>query len=287
MQRIGPRAFIACQVLAGTSGLASSSCGGELRSEDGVPPSATCESTSRAPVLDAGSDERIAIDGMDDNVSVVDVDAHGSGTDFVGSLRLSHGAGTLELGCEALPVAVYESYEASGTLRFQAIAVKTDRLYTLEFECQQERLSFIALDSTDGAEHAPEVLAGSCRKGTFRAASDVVFPALDMPFPSTLHGYTIDGPYVSLASDGRGRIALDAGSYELFVFAETRCSENCDLDDWRMLDTLAWDRVGRRLAVGVIELRQQGHITFISRVRLPGLRGRIETSMRFGTYTVP
>jgi len=289
MRWIESRAFIACQLLAGASGLVTSGCLGELWPEDDVsgPRSAACTSTNRAPALDTSAGERIAIDATDSNVSVIDVDAHGNGADFIGALRLVEGVGTLEIGCEALPIAVYGSFVASATLQFRAVAVKTDRLYTLQFECEQDRLRFIWLESTDGAEHAPEELTGDCSKATFLAASDVVFPAVDMPFPPTLAGYTIDGPYISLTRDGKGSFQLDGLPHELFVLADGGCREDCDLGEWRTLDTLAWDRSGRRLTFGFLDLRQQGLVTFFSQVTLPGLVERIGAWTTPATFTMP
>jgi len=195
---------------------------------------------NRAPALDTSARERIAIDATDGDVSVVDIDAHGNGSDFIGALRLAHGVGTLELGCDRVSVAVYRSFVASGAVQYRAIAVKADRLYTLQFECEQGKLRVVWFESTDGTAHAPELLAGSCSETAAETVSRVAFPALEM-VPRTIAGYTIDGPEIALTHEGKGSLTLEGVSQELFAFADHRCIENCEIDDWRTLETLVWD----------------------------------------------
>jgi hypothetical protein len=288
MRRIGSRALIACQLLAGASGIVATGCLAELWPNDDVSAPVVCESTYRAPTLDTSAGERIAIDATDRVVPVADVAAEGRGTDFVGALRLAHGVGTVELGCETLQVAVYDSFVAAdGTLQVTALAVKSDRLYALQFECDEARLGSVWYETTDGAAIVPEQLSGSCSEVALPADSRVIFPAIDMPLPRTLTGYTIDGPEISLRREGRGSLGLDGVSHELFVFGDHRCVENCELDYWSSLEALIWDRSSGRLSYGLLYLQDVDRVTLRPRATLPGFVEQVGARTLTAAFAVP
>jgi hypothetical protein len=288
MQSIGSRVLIAGQLLAGASGVVTSGCLAELWPNDDVPASVVCRSTHRAPALDTSAGERIAIDATDRVAPVADIAAEGRGTDFVGALRLAHGVGTVELGCETLQVAVYDSFvSADGIVQVTTLAVKSDRLYALQFECDKARLGSVWYESTDGAANVPEQLSGSCSEVTLPADSRVVFPAIDMPLPRTLNGYTIDGPEISLSREGRGSLSLNGVAHELFVFGDHRCLENCELDDWSSLEALIWERSSGRLSYGLVYLQDVDRVTLRPGATLPGFVEQIGARTLTAAFTVP
>ena len=105
-------------VLCATLGLASAGCvAGWWPKADGDDAAlGACLSTRRAPAIpqSANPDERLVADATDAQASVVDVEIDAHGEDFVGAVRVSHGVGTIELGCQKVPLAVYRTFTSAG-----------------------------------------------------------------------------------------------------------------------------------------------------------------------------
>ena len=220
---------------------------------------------------------------------MVDVDIDARGDDFVGAVRISHGVGTLELGCETLPVAVYQTYASAGVRVFRSLAVKPDRFYPVDVDCEDEQVTIVGYEATDGTDLAWEFATGTCREVSIKTSSRVTFPPLDMGIPPFTKGYTVDGPGIVLASDGRGNVTLGARTYDVFAFNDFTCGRNCtDADNWWGLSIAMWDGPGQRLTHAVLYLfLPDGPVALRSPITLPGFTGEVVAQDFDATFTLP
>ena len=237
-----------------------------------------------APALQASASEAgpITIGATDREVFLDDLNAQGHGTNFVGSVRLSHGAGTVELGCETLPLAVDQTFIGKTEGSFTALAVDGDRLYSLQFTCDDGRLSSVYYESTDGTPQAAETVTGSCMEFSAPARTRVQFPSLDLVLPRLLRGYTIEGAAISLGSDGRGTITIGDVSAELFALQPLSCSESCNT-----LRALIWDRVAGRVHHVHFYFEPGDLVTMSSTATLPGWGDPLGSLDFSATFTTP
>ena len=291
MRGVGSYWQTAFALLVGAGAIGSTGCVADLWPLDRVETEpGACHSTRRAPELDAGGsgDQRIVIEETDDEAPVVDLAVEGRGEDFVGRVRLSHGVGTVELGCDALPVATYSFQESEGDRVFRALAVARDRLYLLRWVCASGKLNWVWFLGTDGTPWTPEAASGSCTEFTAPTRSSRVhFPPIDMPLPRGVAGFTIAGPEISLGSEGRGSITLNAVASELFAFHTDSCGENCN-EQWRRFDTLIWDRAGRRVSYAqLIRWEQQAAVYLAEGITLPGFVDDVGSPSFDATLTEP
>ena len=257
-------------------GLSATGCIADMWPNDTDPRPAlgACVSTRRAPTLDKGglASERIAIDGTDREELLIDLELNGFGKEFAGNVQLKHGVGTVELGCQTLPVAVYGSSANSEVIYYYALAARDDRLYNLAFACASSNLLYFWYESTDGTRFTTDALKGTCIETSAPTPSRVSFPAVDMPLPRTVTGWSIEGSEITLGRDGKGSLLLDGVSREIFTLDAVQCTQDCEADDWSQLRTLLWDRAGRRLSYSVISLRGTNSVSVLPQITLPGFQ---------------
>src|SRR5438046_803154 len=115
---------------------------------------AGCDSGAHAGSPDLGQ-PHIAVGATDGTVSLANADfsLDGAGSTVIGSVSLSHGSGTVELGGRPVRAAVYQRQEfpLSDLRLYQALAVEPDRLWVLWFYCSSTDSSLTAIfyESTD------------------------------------------------------------------------------------------------------------------------------------------
>jgi hypothetical protein len=280
-------------VLFAAFGLASGGCVGGWWPSDGSdePALGACLSTRRAPQIPGSADpnERLVVDATDTEASVVDVEIDAHGEDFVGAVRISHGVGTLELGCETVPIAVYQTFTSAGARVFRSLAVKTDRFYSVDVDCQDEQVTVVGYGATDGTDFTSESATGTCREVSAQTSARVTFPALDLSIPPLAQGYTIDGPEIVLASDGRGTVMLGARQHAIFAFNDFTCGRNCTAaDNWRGLSAAIWDEPGQRLTYAFLFLYlPDGPVGLRSPISLPGFSDEVVVRDFDATFTLP
>jgi hypothetical protein len=265
-------------LLAGASGLASSGCADELWPIDGGEPALGVCLSRRAP---PSGEERIAAGATDQEATVVDLTLDARGEDFVGEVRLSHGVGTIVLGCDELPVVVYQAYgseDTPGLRLFRALAVDQDRLYPIYLACQDTEPGVIIPYQTDGTEVKSELMQGSCAEVTRPVRWSLQFPALDLPLPPLLTGYRIEGPSITLGGDGKGTMALGATSYAIFAFEA----------GYQSIHLLLADRAAKRVSYAELYFDEGGEsVDLRSGVTLPGFGNDVEGVVMAATFTIP
>jgi hypothetical protein len=214
------------------------------------------------------------------------VDAEGTGEHFVGPIHVRGGVGTVDLGCESVNVAVYTMDDLGNA---HAIGVARDRVYRLIFQCTDGALDAVFYDSTDGTRSSYETAMGLCNQDS-NSTRDVEFdfPALDLPLPRPIGGFTIDGDGIHLPSGARGSIALDGTDHSMIAFGATDCRKGCASSPWFEVHSLIWDPGGTMATVGVLSFDRPGNpITLISRVQIPGFVANFPETTFEGAFTTP
>lgn len=284
------RDSVVASLLVAVASFASTGCLESFWPKDDGSVSGTgeCRATRRAPTLDTGG-ERILVEPTNNEVSLVDLEVDGEGSDFIGAVRISHGVGTVQMGCKTLPVAIRDRQMSSladpptPIVNFYALAVGEDRFYDVAFTCKKGTLGSVGYDGTDGTPGSSEDASGSCSEVSAPIPSVVQFPAVDMPIPRTVSGYTIDGAEISLANDGTGTIVLDSISNDLFVY------EDWVGDSVSYLYVLIRDPSGARLSRAQLELdsKDPAHVIVYDAITLPSFGNEIGTRTLDATFTRP
>ena len=274
-------------------GLSSGGCVAGWWPSDGSgePALGACLSTRRARQTPQSADpnQRFVLDATDAEASVVDVDIDARGEDFVGAVHISHGVGTLEVGCETLPVAVYETFTSAGVRVFRSLAVKSDRFYPVDIDCENGQVTAVGYAATDGTDFASEFATGTCREVSARTSSRLTLPALDMGIPRLTQGYTIEGMGIVLANDGRGTLTLGTRAYDMFAFNDFTCGRHCtDADNWRGLSIALWDESAQRLTYAFFFLNLPGGpVSLRSPITLPGFTADVLAQDFDALFTLP
>lgn len=239
---------------------------------------------------DAG-EGRVVFDATDVPGERFRFEVAGSGGRFVGHIALHGGVGTVDFGCEQVSAAVF-AYHGSPYWMLRAFGVSRDRWYTIELYCSEENsLEWITYASTDGTRHSTERASGVCIFDTERVLGvDLRFPAVDMPLPRPLPGFTIDGPAIKLASDGRGSILLDGTQQEMIAFDAFACSteEECSAPPFYEIATLIRNPSGTSATLGVLQFDLPGNpVNLAWQVEMPGFAANL-TSVPFeASFTTP
>jgi hypothetical protein len=201
---------------------------------------------------------RIVLEATDGELTLdFDVAITGDGSSFIGALDVVGGSGTVEVNGEVLPLVAYERQPFGDWLLFQLLAVASDRWYVLWAYCQGADLSWIYFEGTDGTRLDVEPASGSCLDGPGPTQVAVSFPAIDMPLPPLIDGFTIEGPSVSLAGAEPGWVDLGA-KHTLLAFEEVDCTTQCGSPGWREVHSLLWDEAAARACFGIFYLFDDG-----------------------------
>lgn len=187
--------------------------------------------------------------------------AEGEGTDEVGTVSIDGGTGTVTIGGQPLAAVVYQRQEwpAFGYVVFQTLAVAPDRWYALWLYCEGPDLRSIYFEGTDGTTMTFEDATGTCSDELMPSRPNVFLPAVDMPLPDLVAGYSIAGADVSLEGATPGSVVLGGIPFDLFVFADVDCTTACgEPPGWRELHAILRDRAGGRAGFAIFYLFQPG-----------------------------
>jgi hypothetical protein len=221
----------------------------------------------------------IVLPATDGTVSLAgsDISLAGAGTTRVGNIALTKGAGTVTLDGRSVPVAVYEKqdWSSQGYFLYQGLAVEPSRIWVVWFYCTTTggALSDVYFESTDGTAVTREAASGTCQDTGVSTAVPVHFPAIDLPLPSLVAGYTISGAAISLDGAMPGQVTLGGTSLELLVFDTVDCTLTCGTPGWTELHALLWDRAGQRACFAILYLMSNDttHVRIAYSLTLPVL----------------
>lgn len=214
--------------------------------------------------------------------------ATGQGTSDIGAVSLDDGAGTVQVKGHDVASLAYQRQPFGQWTLYQVLGVETDRLWVLWLYCNQGSLQFVYLEGTDGTPMHYEQAMGTCAEPAGSSAAHAVFPAVDMPLPTPLAGYTLTGPDISLPGAAPGHVKLGAQDLVLLAFEDVDCTQNCGTPGWREIHTLLWDPEGKRVCFAIIYLFQPGQPLLIEySLTLPDLTDPAGQTQLDATFTTP
>lgn len=241
-------------------------CGGEVEDDpvDAAPPGADA------------STERIVVGATDATLELdADIDVTGAGSSLVGVIEVSGGVGEVVVDGDSLPAFVYEvqPWPDAGYTLLQALAVAPDRWYVLWFYCQDGTMTGVYTEGTDGTALAWEEGTGTCILDSGPVTPSIVLPAVDMPWPPLVTGWTASGPELDLPGAGPGTVRIGAVDYQVLPFETVDCTEVCGTPGWYELHALLYDPAAGRacFAIFYFQLDRPGQVTVSYSVTLPDL----------------
>lgn len=179
--------------------------------------------------------------------------AVGSGSAAIGEIVVQNGSGTVEIDGLELPVLSYERQPFEDYVLYQSLAMSADRWHIIWFYCLGDALESVFFESTDTALRT-ESATGVCSQSAAASTASIAFPAVDMPYPQTVDGFSLSGA-LSLEEGAAGSATLQANTYAWLPFGVIDCSA-CDSPGWQELHSLFWD--GSRACFGIVYLLSEG-----------------------------
>ncbi len=220
-----------------------------------------------------------------------DISITGAGTSRVGSISISGGAGQIELDGHLVPAAVYQRQSFPNLYLYQTLAVESDRIWVLWLYCStvDQALSEVYYEATDGTLVASEVATGSCQDTNTTSTVPVKFPAVSLPEPPLLPGFTIDGADISLDGAQPGMVTLGGVSMILLVFNTVDCTKGCGTPGWTELHSLLWEPAAGAVCFAIIHLRSEDttHVQLAWSLTLPFLTEPAGDTVLPATWTKP
>ena len=102
---------------------------------------------------------------------------------------------------------------------------------------------------------SPVDASGTCTVGAATVTEKLPLPAIDLPFPAAVKGYSIKGTDISLRTDGTGDVRTLGREWNLYPFNVVDCSE-CATPGWFELHSLMWNAAAKRVCFGIFYLDQ-------------------------------
>jgi len=213
-----------------------------------------------------------------------DVGFQGTGAGDFDSVSITHGVGTIGFRGETMPAFFFTSTSTpTGTSNdggafsndrdFEIVAAAPDRFVLAWITCSNTTdLTFVFYESTDGFDSATELTAhGTCSDAVTNVDESIALPAVNIPPPSVVPGFTIDGGS-TLSFDGAnaGSAELANATWSMYPFNVIDCS-NCATPGWYELHTLFWNAANQSAALGILylEAAHPGSVTLAYAIALP------------------
>jgi hypothetical protein len=245
---------------------------------------------------------RITVGATDGTVALPMSDITISGTSSggaIGSIALSHGAGTIELNGNPVQAAVYVRQQfntpSGDNTLYQTMAVEPGRIWLLWLYCSPTTgmLTDAFYEATDGTTMTEQHMTGTCQDAMMMSTVSVQFPAIDMPPPPLITGYTVQGADVTVDATGQGTVTFGATTLNVFVFSTVDCTGTLcaasATDGWTELHSVLWDQSGARVCFGIIYLRTKdpSHVEVAYSLTLPDLTDPAMNSLLPATWSLP
>jgi hypothetical protein len=185
--------------------------------------------------------------------------AQGFGTSRIGEIDIAANAGTVEIAGRAVDAVVYVAPPPfPGYDLYQVLAVAPDALYLVWLYCNSGASTIDSLywEGTDDHPLAFEPASGSCNASFTPTSTPVVLPALALPVPDLVQGFSIDG--TELFYDGTpGLLAEPGGDVAFLPFDLVDCTVDCGTPGWWELHAILWDSLSARVGFGIVYLFDQ------------------------------
>jgi hypothetical protein len=189
------------------------------------------------------------------------IDAVGQGTKLLGAIKLAGNTGTIELEGQTRPVVAYQhqAWPSAGYDLYQLISVGPDRFDLFWLYCTtDQKLSWVYFESTDGTPVTYEQTTGTCAPGAAGLTVTVDFPAVSMPLPKPVSGFSVKGDHLDLGGETPGWLEENGVRYSAIPFNSVDCTTACGTPGWWELHTLLWNQDLGTASVGILYLFEGG-----------------------------
>jgi hypothetical protein len=196
-----------------------------------------------------------------------DVTLAGSGSGDLGAIAIAHGLGSITFqGTDvaafyfvgsAVPLADAGADSALAQERdLELVAVQGDRVILAWVTCYDGDLAYVYYETTDGLASSKSAPAsGTCAIVDQATPEAVRLPALSMPAPALVPGFTITGPQLSFDATAPGHATFGGTTWSMYPFHAIDCSA-CTSPGWYELHSLFWDPTKRAACVGILYLQE-------------------------------
>lgn len=229
-----------------------------------------------------------------------DVSFHGTGAGDLTAIAIDHGVGTIHFHGETTPAFFYTSTSTptgtgdggqfSGERDFEIVGVTPDRFVLAWITCASSQLAYIYYESTDGFASTKETPAtGTCTTVTQSTDEVLSLPAVSIPPPAVVSGFTISGADVAFDGTSPGTANFAGGAWTAYPFNMIDCS-TCASPGWFELHTLFWQPETKSVALGILYLEQAlpTSVALAYLIRLPQLDDPIGQRLDMpATWTTP
>lgn len=199
-----------------------------------------------------------------------DLTVAGRGSGELGAISLTHGVGTITFhGAPAAAIYFVGSAVPLGTdagaadsaladeYDFEIVAEQEGRLIAAWLTCYKGTLAYVYYESTDGlASTKSQSASGTCTFLDNQPTTETpAWPALSLPFPSVVSGFTVTGADLTFDGKGPGTIALNGAQWALYPFHTIDCTA-CATPGWWELHSILWDPKGPGACLGILYLQK-------------------------------
>lgn len=169
--------------------------------------------------------------------------ASGQGSDKIGAVAITDGAGTIEIDGKVRQAFTHEqqAWDIYNLTLYQTIAVDETSWFVLWLYCNdQNQLENIYYEGSDGTPMQYEAASGSC-VGTKTASSIAVeLPATNLDV-DLVHGFVASAPGLSVVDSQPGTLTIGGKVNTLLPFEVVDCLD-CETNGWYELHSIAADR---------------------------------------------
>jgi hypothetical protein len=215
----------------------------------------------------------------------------GMGSGDVGALQITANSGTIEVQGTSLPAVAYEQIPFGAYTLYQMLAVAPDHWVIAWAYCNGGVLDSVYIESTNGIAGEQLNATGTCSatSGPVTNAS-VDFPAMDLPPPTLVSGFTVTGTDLTYDGAHTGRMVIGQDNWGFFPFTTVDCSTACGTPGWYELHSILWDQATQRACFGiyylVLDNTDQVMLDYV--ICLPNLTDPVGAGAKFtATYTYP
>lgn len=266
-----------------------------------------CGDDSAAPTADAGTDAGTPDAGTPDvgapdagptTLRVGPTDAEltrdfsvtirATAANRFGEATVDDAFGSVTYRGERHDVVVYERQEwpEAGYTLYQGLMPRDEGWVVLWFYCQEERLTGIYSESTDGDVLFYEAAVGSCEGTDTPSTTRVTLEGATLPPPVLFEGTRITGATVEVGGAEPGWVELGGRRFGVHPFEHVDCTD-CAMGGWRELHAMLADPGGEEIcfAIFYLYLDDPDRVDLTYSLSLPSLFDPVGRTRMTATWT--
>jgi hypothetical protein len=162
-------------------------------------------------------------------------------------------------------------WEAFNYTLFQSLAVSGEHWVVLWCYCQEGSLDWVYFEAADGSPLALDGATGVCDESALASTVEASFPAVDLPVPELVAGFTVTGTDVFIEGAAPGWLRVGTREYDVYLFNHIDCTEECGAPGWHELHALLWDREREWLCFSIFYLFEDRPVQLSYSFSLPSL----------------